>query len=286
LKEDSTTLYDLCLSALASQDERERISICLSQVDSEGNEVRSFILNGSVPRYSASLVKVFWAVQALYDLELNEYLAEEIRNMLIHSSDKAGQNVVDLLINPQPLSTELNDEIEFENCYQERLKLEHFWEIRGFTALKAAHKTFLHEYDKVDQWIKLNKSANSLTACEMTLFWQKAWQANSQVNGLFKSTQTRNFFFDCLKRTPRRINFKPEDKDFQSSLIAFNLPESSTVFGKSGWLNEVINDSVLLPLPNGGFVTLTIMCAIGEARGINYIRDIGAQLLNNLMQNK
>lgn len=261
-------LREMCLSLLPSPESLDKVSISLMKLGGVSDYV--FGINEKQDRYPASIIKLFWAVQALKELELNQELLTELELMLIDSSDEAGQKIVERLVGKDPADKE-----DFEAHYKKRVKLEQFWIERGFPLLKAAHKTFLNEYSAFDNWIKQNKFINRASASMVSQLWKLIWTADPLL-GL--SEFQRDKLLLMLQRSSIRHDLKPEEKDFQSSLIGFNLPLNVKFFSKSGWRGDVINDSAVILSSAGQVYVLTIMCELGEAEGIEFIRGFCKKL--------
>ena len=245
------------------------------------NNSQGFAFNENKLFYAASLIKLFWACQLVLqnpsfnqDQELENHLA----NMLIHSSDEAGQKIVDFLIPIDNINI-----YEYEKAYLERQKLEQFWHKyeNNYLKLKASHKTFLHEYSPFDEWIKKYKSPNLISANLMADLWQKIF-FNQFEPPLKPENQIK--ILNYLQRKPICKNLKPEELNFQSSLIAFAAPAEAIIFSKAAWLNEALHETAIINFKEHKWLII-FLTELGEKQGINLIRNF-SKFLWQLAGNK
>lgn len=251
------------LEFLQSSSQIDKVSISILGLDSLDSCIYS--VNGNLPRYPASIIKLFWAVQALIQLPESNAFDSLLEAMIVDSSDSAGQQIVDLLCGQQDPSSVK----DFEEAYFQRTKLETFWKEHGYKNLKAAHKTFLNEYSEFDDWIKRNKFQNSVTSDLVIDLWKQLWFEASTL-GLTDKHRTKLLNWLCRKPTKEKL--KPEENGFQSSLLGYALPPEAVFHGKSGWRDDTINDSGII-VGNKKFA-IVVLSELGEKEGIALMRSI------------
>ncbi|MDX1920534.1 MAG: serine hydrolase [Candidatus Caenarcaniphilales bacterium] len=246
----------------------QRVSLTVIDLENPSSVVS---INGDVQRYPASVVKLFWAIQSLVELQESKELDLLLGKMIVDSDDWAGQQIVDKLCGKDP-----QDPKDFEKAYEKRRKLETFWHKLGYKTLKAAHKTFLNEYSEFDDWIKQNKSQNSVTSGMVADLWKKLW-VNDPSLGLTENKREK--LLNWLRREPLHQALKPEEKNFQASLLGYNLPPEAVLYTKSGWRDNTINDSGVIVSNKankklGQNSVIVVLSELGESEGIDFLRSL------------
>ncbi len=246
------------------------------------NSSETFSFNEDKLFYPASLIKLFWACQLISQTQnLPQELENHLANMLIHSSDEAGQKIVDFLIPIDEPNMTINDFNIYEKAYTKRQNLEKFWYKYGknYLKLKASHKTFLHEYSSFDAWIKKSKSPNLINANLMADLWQKIFF--NQFEPVLEP-QSQIKIFNYLKRQACQKYLKPEQLNYQSSLIACAAPPEGIVFSKAGWLNTTLHDTALISFKEYNWLIICLT-DLGEDSGINLIRNFSNFFWENVL---
>ncbi|MDJ0625448.1 MAG: hypothetical protein QNJ31_03680 [Candidatus Caenarcaniphilales bacterium] len=281
------------ISALNDRARVDKISISILDLSNQisrsvqKSKERLVSINGEIPRYPASIIKLFWAYQALYQLQNSNNLDFLLEHMLVNSSDAAGQELVDLLTKTHEVEIH-----NFEYAYAQRAELDNFWKAFGFRDLKARHKTFLDNYLNLDAWIKEVKGPNTVTSNMVVNLWKQIWINDSEPKLLetkrveflkwLKRKPTKApilpSLFDsyCINRDKKAIDMKLDinnfDGDFQASLIGFNLPKDCDLYTKSGWRDDFICDSGIIR-KNSKCYAISVFSELPLKDGLEFIRN-------------
>ncbi len=214
--------------------------------------------------YPASWVKLFWAVQAFL---VGTPCSDLIFRLLAHSSDQAGQELVDFLVG--------TDSEDYPETKCRRQLLTSFWEERGYAGIGLGHKTFLGEYSALDAWLREDLGPNKISFAQI----HKLWSFVLLENNL--KPEQREIFLSALTRKATSAPEIPDTPNFQASLLGFGFgfPESFTFLAKAGWRDWLVCDSACFSLQGGRKVLVSVQADFSsQEASIAAIRGYSARL--------
>jgi hypothetical protein len=117
--------------------------LSITLIDLNTNEIAHF--NGDIPRYPASVVKLFWLV-AIYDKIATQNISEsevksDINNMILRSDNQGASHILDAITNTHSQDKTL-EKSEFSDWKERRQKINTFFIQQGYGSLNVSQKTF------------------------------------------------------------------------------------------------------------------------------------------------
>ncbi len=223
-------------------------SLSITLIDINSGEFAEF--NQSVPRYPASVVKLFW-LTALYSqlasgigLEDQE-LEKEIYQMMEKSDNEAASKIVDRLTGTE--SGEFTSEQEFVSWHEKRSWLNRFFAQAGYQDIYISQKTFPIPYLKYDSPEGLdqqmrgddlqNPIRNQVTTEQVSRLIYEI------VQGKSVSPQYSEKILTILKKDLRPAAWENIDTNIEFNPIRaffgeYLPPEEVEIFSKAGWTSR------------------------------------------------
>ncbi len=272
----------------------DNISITLIDV----NERVMAQYQGHVPRYPASVSKLFWLV-ILYSymeksvINLDFKLSNNINKMMDKSDNEAASHIIDKITRTQ--SGQLISQEQFNHWYQKRKQLNNFFQSAGYSQLNITQKTFpipyLDEYGKRPQGKDLKMrhlgkhDANNPIRNKLTT-WHASRLMYEIVTNQAISPQYSQRIQDHLERNLSPQAWKIIDPRFEFNPVrAFfgeNLPTNIRFLSKAGWTSSTRQEVAYIETPDQQTKYILAIFAEDKAYAKNW--DIFPQLSKYVFQ--
>lgn len=130
-------------TALAASKDLATDPLSMTLIDLKTNQMAGY--QNQMPRYPASVVKLFWLVACEAQLEQgllqpDPGLGADLTAMIVHSDNDAASRVFDRIT--QTTSGDALSGVEYDRWLKQRLQLNHFFQAAGYNGLSISQKNY------------------------------------------------------------------------------------------------------------------------------------------------
>jgi hypothetical protein len=230
--------------------------------------------HGDVPFYPASLVKLFFMVEAFHQGHMTPEIERALREMIHVSDNDAAAFLVDVLTD-----TASGSELEgkaLEEFIDRRRKLNGYFASLGYDISAMAKPWSFGPYGRDMQLMGgnlINRNRASANSVASLLLWIVRRQAIS--------SQASEAMLTLLERplAPPR----PEENQVKG-FFGEALPQGARLWSKEGDTSEVRHDATYVELP-GGKKFIAVILTRGAAADLTLLPSIGKHLIAELERN-
>ncbi|WP_204103114.1 MULTISPECIES: serine hydrolase [Spirulina sp. CCY15215] len=240
---------------------RNNISITLIDIQKQ----ESANHQGDIPRFPASVVKLFWMV-IFYDqfsLDQAKYYnsLDDMEKMMIKSDNKAASNVVDLISDAPSKAQEKG--YEYKSWHQNRLQMNDFFKVAGYTNINISQKPFpfpfpeLGEYGKSPKGYEARMRGNpnnpirnaiSTDYAARLMYEIVEGKAVPEHGTKMRQLLTRDLYYDWNQINPQ-MEFNPVLRFFGEY-----LPSDITLVSKAGWTSRTRQEVAYISTGNTEYI--------------------------------
>ncbi|MFM5981980.1 MAG: serine hydrolase [Sphaerospermopsis kisseleviana] len=233
----------------------DKLSVSLLQI----NEPEFPTYSGHLPtkpRFTASVVKLFWMVYLYGNYNSNKLQRgiisdKDVKKMIQDSDNESSSVIVDKI--SETTSGESLSEEELKNWIQKRLAMNLFFQNAGYT-INISQKVFPTSYQKNDSPVgrdlqirssKTNLIRNYTTSYDVARLLYEIYTEKSI------SKQYSREMKNLMKRDLAPAAWKNKQFNAIEGFLGQGLPENVEFYSKMGWNSKTRNDAAIIISPDG-----------------------------------
>lgn len=234
----------------------DKLSVSLLQINQPEFPTYSGYLSKE-PRFTASVVKLFWMVYLYGNYNSNQLqqgiISDKDVKKMIQDSDNESSSVIVDKISGTESGKSLSDE-ELQDWLQKRLAMNLFFQDAGYYIINISQKVFPTSYKKNDGPVgrdlqirrsETNPIRNYTTSYDVARLLYEIYTEKSI------SKQYSRKMKKLMKRDLAPAAWKNKQFNAIEGFLGQGLPENVEFYSKMGWNSKTRNDAAIIISPDG-----------------------------------